>query len=143
MKTPKTLLNVTYLKSIAGYGLAVGFSISLLFFVIAGSWIGNEVKSQCLPAQKAYGGDCVEALMARLEDDTQSNRTRNSAIWALGQLGDRRALPVLERFYTGQIPDREPLDQVISQYELRKAIQLTQGGPNMTAFLWRSRRLTE
>jgi hypothetical protein len=32
----------------------------------------------------------------------------DSAIWALGQLGDDRALQMLEHFYTGDIPDRAP-----------------------------------
>jgi hypothetical protein len=58
-------------------------------------------------------------------------RHRNSAIWALGQLGDGRALPALERYYMGIIPDREPFDEMISQYELNKALHLAKGGTNI------------
>jgi hypothetical protein len=39
--------------------------------------------------------------------------------------------------YTGNIPPREPLDAMISQYELRKAVDLTSGGTNMLAIFWR------
>jgi hypothetical protein len=46
-------------------------------------------------------------------------------------------LPVLEKYYTGDIPDREPLDRMISQYELKKAIDLASGGTNVASLLWR------
>jgi hypothetical protein len=116
---------------------AIGVSISLLFFVITCSWIGYEVKQQCRDAQSQYGGDCTESLIALLNDENRGFKDRNSAIWALGQLGDPIALPVLQSYYTGNIPDREPLAKTISQYELKKAVNLTSGGFNITAFMWR------
>ncbi|MFZ6035344.1 MAG: HEAT repeat domain-containing protein [Patescibacteria group bacterium] len=119
------------------YLISVGISIFLLFFFILNIWIGYEVKDLCQNAKKQYGGGCVEALMVQLNDEKQDFRTRNDSIWALGQLGDRRALPVLKRYYTGNIPDREPLDKTISQYELKKAVNLAGGGLNITAWAWR------
>lgn len=119
------------------YVAAIGVSIFLLFFFITCSWIGYEVKSHCREARSEYAGDCVESLTRLLSDERKSFRSRNSAIWALGQLGDSRALPVLQSFYTGNIPDREPLNQMISQYELKKAINLAGGGTNISAFIWR------
>ncbi len=88
-------------------------------------------------AQNKYGGDCVEAFIGLVDDETEDFRSRNDAIWALGQLGDSRALPVLNNYFTGIIPDREPLNSVISQYELSKAIKLAEGGTNLTAWAWR------
>lgn len=120
------------------YIIAVGLSIFILFFFISSVWIGHDAKQMCLDAKREYGGDCVEALIAQLEDDNRGFRARNNAIWALGQLGDSRALPVLQNYYTGNIPDREPLDETISQYELKKAVDLTSGGTNISAFIWRS-----
>lgn len=120
------------------YLMAIGASIFLLFFVICCTWIGYEVKTQCQDAQREYGGDCTEALIKLLNDENRGFRARNDAIWILGQLGDSRALPVLENYYTGNIPLREPLDETISQYELKKAVNLTSGGLNITAFFWRS-----
>ena len=116
---------------------AIGLSILLLFLVVGISWIGHEVKYQCQSAKKTYGGDCVESLSSLLKDENRGFNDRNSAIWALGQLGDNRALPVLQTYYTGIIPAREPLDQSLSQYELKKAIKLTSGGPNVVAGFWR------
>ncbi|MGI6278754.1 MAG: HEAT repeat domain-containing protein [Patescibacteria group bacterium] len=138
MKTKNIKQGIFYLA-------AIGFSILLLFFFITASWIGHEAKSLCREAQSEYGKDlsvdredCVEALIALLEDESRGFRARNRAIWGLGQFGDSRALPVLEKYYTGDIPDREPLDKTISQYELEKAITLVSGGTNIAAWVWRN-----
>lgn len=125
------------LLRLGGYVVAVGLCIFLLFFVIGVTWIGAEVKNLCVVAQSDYEGDCVEALITLTTDESRGYRNRNNAIWALGQLGDSRAHAVLESLYTGDIPPREPLDAGISQYELRKAVDLTGGGVNPLAILWR------
>lgn len=129
--------NSRRLLRLALYAGAVGICIALLFFVISVTWIGLEVKSLCVSAQSDYAGDCVESLVALVQDEGRGYRNRNSAIWALGQLGDSRAQPVLAGMYTGVIPPREPLDAGISQYELRKAVDLTSGGQNPLAVFWR------
>lgn len=132
-------MKIKNLKTKFLYLLAIGTSIFLLFLMITGVWIGHEAKKLCQEAKWEYKQeDCVEALMMTLNDEKQGYRTRNHAIWALGQLGDDRALPVLQKYYTDNIPDREPLDEVISQYELKKAINLTSGGLNIIAWMWRA-----
>lgn len=120
------------------YWVVVGIGFVVLFFLVTSSWIGASVNEKCLVATAAYSNDdCVLALIAQVHDEGASNRERNYAIWALGQLGDKRALSVLKDMYTGKIPDREPYDDGISQYELKKAIKLVEGGFNATAFVWR------
>lgn len=101
----------------------VGLIIFSLVFLVG--WIKYEIAHQCNIAQKQYEGDCVESLNSLLVDENQSYKSRNDAIWVLGRLADPRALPSLENYYTGIIPEREPLDQMISQYELKKAIKRT------------------
>lgn len=125
-------------KQIFLYLLIIGLNITILFFIIISACIGFEVKSQCQAAINSYEGDCVEALIAQLNDESNDPGTRNTTIWALGQIGDGRALGSLQNLYTGSIPPREPWDEVISQYELKKAIRLVEGGFNITAWLWRS-----
>lgn len=120
------------------FSAAVGLSIALLFFVVTASWIGFTVKSECRNARKHYGGTCIEALSALVDDDGQDFRSRNRAVWALGQLGDGRALPALKKHYTGRFPAREPINKMMSQHELKKAIHLAAGGLNITAFIWRN-----
>ena len=125
-------------KEIFVYFVSVGLSIMILLFFIGATWIGFEAKSLCRDATREYKGKtCVHSLEMQLQDEGRGFRSRNDAIWALGQIGDSEALPTLEEFYTGEIPDREPLDEMISQYELKKAIALLKGGTNITAFIWR------
>jgi hypothetical protein len=119
------------------YLAAIGASIFALMFIISATLIGYDVKDQCRLAQQAYSGDCVEALITQLDDENAAYGTRNSSIWALGQLGDSRALPTLQRYYTGIIPKREKWDEVVSQYELKKAINLAEGNFNIAAWVWR------
>ena len=130
-------MNGKRIKERIFYGVAIGTSIMLLLFFILSVWIGFEAKNLCLQARWQYGGDCVSALMAQLDDTDQGFRNRNHAIWALGQIGDVRAMPTLRAHYTGIIPEREPLDAMISQYELKKAIAQMNGGINITRFIWK------
>lgn len=131
-------MKIKNIKAKLLYLFALGASLFFLFFIITGVWIGHEAKRLCQEAKWEYRTtDCVEALMATLDDEQQGYRTRNHAIWALGQFGDKKALSMLEKYYTGNIPDREPLDETISQYELQKAIDLANGGTNIISWMWR------
>ncbi len=132
----KVLINYQPLRLSILFG-AIGVNTMLLIFVIFTSWIRLDIKSQCQDSTREYGGDCVEALQMLLNDESRGFRARNNAIFALGQLGDARALPTLQSYYTGNIPPREPLDEGISQYELKKAVNLTSGGTNLLSVFWR------
>ena len=103
-------------------------------FVLISFWIGADVRTISRVAMQQYEGDRVEALLQFVEDANHSLKDRNRAVWALGQLGDRRALPVLGKYYTG-----EPCDHrtALCQHELGKAIKLVDGGINVTAMIWR------
>jgi len=124
-------------KNLIGYCLAVGIIVFVFMFVILSIEIGHDVKKRCETAQVFYGGECVDALMSQIADESRT-AGKNDAIWALGQLGDQKALPFLKKYDNGQpLPDREPWNEGISQYELRKAIKLLESGNNITAFIWR------
>ena len=75
----------------------------VLFAVVAGAelLIGSGVRNFSKTARAHFPGKRVEALMAMVECKSCSLQDRNRAIWALGQLDDPRALPVLEKHYTG------------------------------------------
>ena len=111
-------------------------SFSLTFFVSA-NLIGNDVKNQCKIVQEEYKEDCVGALMKLIEDEATGYGEKNSAVWAFGQIGDKRALPFLKKYYTGNKKDRTKWNEELSQYELYKAIKLLNDGFNVTAFIWR------
>jgi len=79
--------------------ILVIFLISLVAF--AEVLIGSGVRRCSKTAQTYFPGKRVEALIAMMECESCNLQDRNDAVWALGQLDDRRALPVLEKYSTG------------------------------------------
>jgi len=123
------------MKKVKGLKKKLRIGLGVLFVCFAVFWasvvilIGQGVKERCKTAQERYDGDCVGALMARVDSEEESFGDRNEAVWALGQLGDKRALPILRKYYTGEECDHE---KYLCQYELEKAIKLSEGGFNAT-----------
>ena len=107
----------------------------LAAFVFVSLGIGAGVRAASNQAMLQHEGDRVEALLRFVEDSRHSLADRNRAVWALGQLGDPRALPVLRKYYAG-----EPCDHrtALCQRELGRAIKLAEGGVNVTALVWRN-----
>ncbi len=104
----------------------------LVAFLMICFSIRSSVKEISAQATQQYPGDRIEALITYVNSKNISLRQRNRAVWALGQIGDKRALPVLEKSYTGQPCDH---DSRLCQGELQKAIKLCKGGLNATAWL--------
>ncbi len=115
-------------------GVVAGAALVALGFAALAWQIGSSVRATGDAAVQEYGGDRVDALIALAGSSAQGYGSRNRAVWALGQLGDARALPFLEKEYTG-----EPCDhgRMLCQRELQKAIRLCRGGTNATAVVWR------
>jgi HEAT repeat protein len=106
----------------------------VIAFLVICVIIGAGVHSISSMAMRELPGDKVAALMALVESEHHTYRDRNRAIWALGQLGDPRALSLLQKYYTGKDSDEK---NELSQYELRKAIELSKGATNIGAGVWR------
>jgi hypothetical protein len=109
-------------------------SICVLFYFS----IFSGVKSICSEAKKEFNGDSVEALMTLIESDKFGFREKNKAIWALGQIGDRRALPLLEKLNTGEV-QKAPYnpEKYIVQYTVKKAIKQCKGEFSLTRWTYR------
>jgi len=118
------------------YWILLSVSFVVLLFFVTGTWIGLSVRDNCSLAQSKYQGDCVEALIQMVDDENNSFKQRNDAIWTLGQLGDKRAEYPLSKYYSENIPDREPYNEVLSTYELRKALNLLENDSSLTKFIW-------
>jgi hypothetical protein len=130
LRRPRSVLSVLL--------VACGIVVILLgaaFFAISWS-IGSGVRRFSAEALRYHSGEPVVALMAYVESEEHSLRERNHAVWALGQLGDPRARPILEKHFTGA-----PCDHTrdLCQHELKKAIALCRGSVNISAFVWRWR----
>ena len=126
--------NEKLIRSVA-FGFGAVLLLILAFIAIIYMIIFTEVRNTCDRAIAAYQKDCVDSLVLVLESEDKSVKEKNDAIWALGQIADKRALPVLEKLYTGEIPEREPLDKVISQYEIEKSIHWINEG-NWTSWMY-------
>ena len=122
------------LRKRLGFGFAMGLILLVIAYLCISWMIAAGVRSISETALREYPGDRVSALMALVESEQHTMRDRNRAIWALGQLGDSRALPLLERHYTGKPSDER---YELSQYELKKAIALCKGATNISAVVWR------
>jgi hypothetical protein len=90
--------------------------------------IFKGVQQYSTAAQSTYGGDAVGALIALVEDENASFESRNSAIWALGQLGSERALPILGslNYPTNQEPPYDSTAYIV-EYGVKKSIRQIHG----------------
>lgn len=112
-------------------GLIVIGCIIILFAGIS-SGVSAEIDAICEEACAKYPGTKVEALITYLKK-TKELRKKNQAIWALGELRDKKALPILETLYTGAPCDHS---RYVCQYEVKKAIKKIKGEiPN--PYFWR------
>ena len=62
--------------------------------------IGRQVRGAVAAAQSWEPGDPVEALLAVATSPDYAVAERNRAVWALGQLGDSRAVALLATLHT-------------------------------------------
>jgi len=131
-----TLKNSINWKKLVFYGLPIGSAALLILFLITLHWISSDVRAICKKAQQQFEGNCVESLVASLESDSLSFKQKNQAIWALGEIGDRRALPALQRLYTGEeCPKPCDSSKYICQYGIEKAIRGCKGF-NVVRYVW-------
>ncbi|MFB3829631.1 MAG: hypothetical protein ACE15B_22860 [Bryobacteraceae bacterium] len=98
---------------IAAAVLALALFALQMFIHVDAALAGRE-------AARRFGGDRVMALAQAVGCDSCPLKQRNHAVWALGEIGDRRALEALRKHYTGAKCDHSTR---LCQYELDKAIR--------------------
>jgi hypothetical protein len=114
--------------------LVIAVGIVIIAYLGCSLMIGRGVNSASENAMAQFDGDRVEALIALVDCQTCNLHDRTTAVWALGQLKDKRALPILYKYRTGK-----PCDHLhqICQYEISKAIRWTEGNSYMLPQIWR------
>lgn len=110
--------------------LFLGFVVST-FFVIYQGVVGN-----CRQAQNKYHLNCREFLIALIKDEKNTFKSRNHAIWALGQLADKKSAPYL-RTLQSTLPPQEKCaqDKYLCRFEIEKALNWSQNG-NITSWMY-------
>jgi hypothetical protein len=121
------------IKTVILFTVAVTAILVISFFSIF-----RGVRSACIKAKVIYQLDCTGSLIEFIKFDKYSFRERNTAIWALGQLADKRALSYLEEL-NRTVPDSHKCsyDKSLCKYEIEKAIKWTVNG-NMTSWMYRN-----
>ncbi|MHC4242560.1 MAG: hypothetical protein ACYS3N_13835 [Planctomycetota bacterium] len=134
------LKSTSRLRRILLKGTLIVLLACVVVIISLSLWIELGVKKICGMATQKYPGDKVEALMMFVESKETSYRAdiysaNNHAFWALGQLGDKRALPFLRKLVTDEPCDHETN---LCQGEIKEAIQkLERNQFNLPKFLWR------
>jgi hypothetical protein len=108
----------------------VGAGLVIIFFCfVLGMriWIGHDVKDHISIAKKQYPGIAEDALIAYLQDEKNSTSDRsNVAIWTLGQIHSKKALPVLYKLYKNDPEGKTCKGRhgyILCQREINKAIE--------------------
>jgi hypothetical protein len=114
--------------------LMAGIGLLLLAYGVVCWVIGAGVGDVLQTARRSFPGNGTDVLVAMLKSSATPLLDRNRAVWAIGQLGDRRAVPQLEGLVTGAPCDHAA---AVCQYELRKAIRQCRGGVNITRWVWK------
>jgi len=102
-------------------------TLLILGFIAVYIWIDIDVKKNINNAREKYPGTAEDALIAYLSDTTNSPHDRSHiAIWTLGQIHSKKALPILQGLYKND-PEGKTCsgkhDSVLCQYEIYKAIK--------------------
>jgi hypothetical protein len=126
-KSKRKIFPGIIIYALCAFFLAGSITYSLICLDIAVAI--NSISSE---AVKEYGPDKVQALIAYVDCEDKNLKKRNSAVWALGQIGDKRALNVLIKYYKTKKCNH---DQILCQYELKKAINGCQGGFNAAGWM--------
>lgn len=122
-----------FLICLLSFLLIISLFFSLTLFSIYGG-----VKKACLLAKQEFREDCVNSLISFANSEKYSLRERNSAIWALGQLADKRALPLLyELNQSLSAEEKCEHDKYLCKYEIEKAIKWCEKG-NLTHWMYRN-----
>ena len=100
------------------FALALAVLLILALAAIQAS-IELGVRDFSRTAMQQFPGDRADALIRLVACETCSLQDRNHAVWALGQLREKRALPVLASYKTHRRCDHT---REICQHELDKAM---------------------
>lgn len=100
--------------------------LTVIFITYLGliTWIKLEANTMAKQTSVEFQTGKTEALIAIIDSENYSLKEKNNAIWALGVLKDKDALPKLESMITGKECNHET---EVCQYEINKAILKIKG----------------
>lgn len=113
--------------------ISLFFIIFIIVLLVVTYKVESQVQETCKMAVSVYPGDNIQALINVIKNENTCTRDKSKALWALGQLGDKKALPYLIENFNGI----EETDICI--YEAQFAIEKIKNESfNLAGFLWRA-----
>ena len=114
------------------WGTSFVVATILVFLFAVSFYIELRVQRSCEIAATSYQGDEIQALIAMIKDEDGCSKQKARALWTLGQLGNKRALPFLRVNYG----DREEDDLCIHEGQFA-ILKIEEERFNLPGFLWR------
>lgn len=115
------------------------FIIALVLSLVVLSFLSiyTSTKDACINARAKYHQDCVQSLIAVAKSKQSSFYEKNTAIWALGQLADSRALIFLNGLNNRLNYNQGPCiyNQEFCKHEVEKALNYCYHG-NFTNWMY-------
>ena len=118
--------------------IAIGFVFFVFTVVFTFSVIYKDVKAISVKAKEEYKQDCVHSLIALFNSSSHSDKEENLAIYALGQIADKEALPFLQDLEKKYSCPGKTKYQDSRCYEIKKAIKWCTKG-NITNWMYKGR----
>ena len=89
-----------------------------------------------MQAKEEYNQDCMNSLVLLIKSDAHSQKVKTHAVWALGQLADKRAIPHLQEFQIDNGCKEDPKKSKLC-YEILKALKWCEHG-NATSWMYKN-----
>jgi hypothetical protein len=113
-------------RILISFGISLAALFLLLILLRPFFSIGHDIKERISIAQQRYPGTAEDALIAYLVDTTNSPHDRGDvAIWTLGQIHSKKALPILKGLYKNDPKGKTchgKHDYMLCQYGIHTAI---------------------
>jgi len=113
-------------RILISFGISLAALFLLLILLRPFFRIGHDIKERISIAQQRYPGTAEDALIAYLVDTTNSPHDRGDvAIWTLGQIHSKKALPILKGLYKNDPKGKTchgKHDYMLCQYGIHTAI---------------------
>jgi len=119
------------------FWISIGVVFVLFLIFLSFLSIYADVKASCVRVQKT-GQDCVTSLLDTVMSVESGFNEKNTAIWALGQIADQRALHLLLEINQDLSYDGERCDYAneICKSEVERAMKWCNQG-NITNWMYK------
>ena len=111
------------------FGIIV--AILIVVTLIFGYNMYSKAKVITTEAKSEFKSDSIQSLINYINSPNHTLKEKNSAVWALGQFADKKAVPFLTKLseeLTGSDGEELSHDNYVCRYEVDKALrQCTEG----------------